>query len=310
LGLLEWTIDYFRKKGVDTPRSEAEVLLAHTLGLRRIDLYLRYDQPLSPDELVSFKEVVRRRVAHEPSQYITGRREFWSLEFEVNPAVLIPRPETEILVERAVDCILERGYRRVLEIGTGSGAIIVSVAHELPVLDFLVATDISTEAIAVARRNALKHGVAERISFVVMDLFSAFRPGTLFDLIVSNPPYVSREEYETLAPEIRNHEPPLALLGGGPDGLDTVKAVLAGGWDYIAPGGVMLVEIGYKQAQKAMEFFKEMLKKQGEDEGSSCHISVIKDYAGLDRVLCVEKKLGAEPHEIGMSEEKGNFSRG
>lgn len=286
--LLEWTVDYFRKKGIDAPRSEAEVLLAHTLGIRRIDLYLRYDQPLSPVELASFKEVVKRRVAREPSQYITGRKEFWSLEFEVNPSVLIPRPETEILVEKAVDCVLERGYKRVVDVGTGSGAIIVSIAHELPILDFLVATDISPEAIAVARRNAEKHGVADRINFLVMDLFSAFKPGVLFDLIVSNPPYVSHEEYKTLAPEIRNYEPSHALLGGGKDGLDTVKAVLTNGWNHLVVRGMMLVEIGHKQASDAGEFFRDMIEKRGGSE-ECFRLNVIKDYSGFDRLLCVEK---------------------
>lgn len=287
LKLLQWTVDYFRKKGIDSPRSEAEVLLAHTLGLRRIDLYLRYDQPLDPDELAAFREIVRRRAAREPSQYITGHREFWSLDFDVNPSVLIPRPETEILVEKAVDCILERGYRRVLEIGTGSGAIIVSIAHEVSILDFCVATDLSYEAITVARRNAVKHNVADRINFVVADLFSAFRDDVSFDLIVSNPPYVSDEEYKTLPPEIRNHEPAMALLGGGVDGLDKIKSILVEGWQRLSSGGMMLIEIGSNQGDKVTAFFKSMISLRKSD--SHYRYEIIKDYTGLDRVFCVEK---------------------
>lgn len=293
LKLLQSTVDYFQKKGIESPRSEAEVLLAHTLGLRRIDLYLRYDQPIASDELAAFREAVRRRAAREPSQYITGHREFWSLDFEVNPAVLIPRPETEILVEKAIDCILERGYRRVLEIGTGSGAVIISIAHEVSVLDFVVATDLSYDAIAVARQNALKHRVSNRINFVVADLFSAFSADAYFDLIVSNPPYVSDEEYKSLPPEIRNHEPSLALLGGGADGLDKIKAILAEGWQRLSPGGMMLIEMGCNQSDKVIEFFRAVMKDRGVWRGDACVAStfnVIKDYAGLDRIFCVEKQ--------------------
>lgn len=283
LKLLQWTTEYFQKKGIDSPRSEAEVLLAHTLGLRRIDLYLRYDQPLNPDELSRFREVVRRRSNREPSQYITGRREFWSLEFEVNPSVLIPRPETELLVEKAIECILDRGYRRVLEIGTGSGVIAVTIAKELPVLNFIVATDISYEAIITARRNAIRHGVADRIRFVVSDLFTAFKAEPLFDIIVSNPPYISYGEYETLAPEIRNHEPSVALLGGGPDGTDKIKVILTDGWKRLKSGGMMLIEIGYNQAGVLAQFFEEVEKNR------SHRLNVLKDYSGFDRILCVEK---------------------
>lgn len=287
LKLLQWTTEYFQKKGIESPRSEAEVLLSHTLGLRRIDLYLRYDQPLDPDELASFREIVRRRVAREPSQYITGRKEFWSMEFEVNPSVLIPRPETELLVEKAVECVLTRGYRRVLEIGTGSGAVIVSIVHELPVLEFAVATDVSYEAILVARRNALKHGVEDKINFVVSDLFSAFKGGALFDLIVSNPPYISNEEYKTLAPEIRNYEPSIALLGGGPDGTDKIRAILTDGWKYLKVGAMMLIEIGHGQTEGLKRFLGEVSENWMKD--GSCRINVIRDYSGFDRILCVEK---------------------
>lgn len=283
LKLLQWTTEYFQKKGIDSPRSEAEVLLAYTLGLRRIDLYLRYDQPLNPDELSRFREVVRRRSNREPSQYITGRKEFWSLEFEVNPSVLIPRPETELLVEKAIECILDRGYKRVVEIGTGSGVIAVTIAKELPILNSIVATDISFEAIAVARRNAIRHGVADRINFVVSDLFLAFRTEPLFDLILSNPPYVSQEDYEKLAPEIRNHEPSIALLGGGLDGTAKIRSILSDGWKRLRCGGMMLIEMGYNQASVLVQFFKEIAKN------CSYRINVLKDYSGLDRILCVEK---------------------
>ncbi|MCX7822457.1 MAG: peptide chain release factor N(5)-glutamine methyltransferase [Syntrophobacterales bacterium] len=288
LELLRETTEYFKKKGIEAPRSEAEILLAHTLGLRRIDLYLRHDQPLSPEELASFREVVRRRIAREPSQYIIGSKEFWSMDFEVNPSVLIPRPETELLVEKAIECILTKGYRRILEIGTGSGAIIIAIVREIPLLSFSVATDISPEAIAVARRNALRHGVLDRIAFLVADLFSAFKNGPTFDLIVSNPPYISDDEYRVLAPEIRNHEPSIALLGGGADGADNIRAILTDGWYRLRDGGMMLIEIGHNQAKGLMSFFKEMVNNKTVEDGPY-RLSIIKDYSGWDRILCVEK---------------------
>jgi len=185
LKVLRWTTSYFQDKGVQEPRASAEVLLAHALGLRRLDLYLRHDQPLTPEELSRFRELVRRRAADEPVAYITGHREFWSLDFQVTPAVLIPRPETEVLVEAVLEAVRESGRLsqssergempggnlRGLELGVGAGAVITALARELPDSTWL-GLDLSFEALRVARANAHRHGVAARIRFVQGDLFS------------------------------------------------------------------------------------------------------------------------------------------
>ena len=169
LKVLQWTTEYFGLKGIDQPRASAEVLLAHVLGMERIQLYLNFDRPLAPAELASYRELIRRRAAREPTQYITGKQEFWSLDFEVTPAVLIPRPETELLVEKALELV--RGTaKRVLDLGTGSGAIAIALAHECPTIQ-VVATDKSCAALLVARRNAFRHHVEERIALVATDLF-------------------------------------------------------------------------------------------------------------------------------------------
>ena len=231
LSLLRWTTDYFREKGVSEPRTSAEVLLAHALGLSRLDLYLRYDQPLSPEELARFKALVLRRRQGEPVAYLTGHKEFWSLDFQVGPGVLIPRPETEILVAASLEAAKEimagsrgRGQGRAaaasrlsepsppalyeelggnfegrtgerrssawgVEIGVGSGAVVVALAKELPQMNWL-ALDLSAAALAVARGNARRHAVADRLHFLQGDLLSAIKPEARFALVVANLPYV------------------------------------------------------------------------------------------------------------------------
>ncbi len=282
LELLQWSIKYLKEKGIEAPRTEAEVLLAHALGLKRIDLYLRYDQPLKADELATYKSLIKRRIAREPSQYITGSKEFWSLEFEVNRAVLIPRPETEILVEKAIECMGERGYRKLLEIGTGSGAIAIAIAHEVQHLDLIVATDISKEALAVAVRNAKKHNLEDKICFIATNLFDGLNPKVSFDLILSNPPYLSEEEYKVLPPEIKFYEPPQALKGGE-DGTEVIKNIIATGWHYLSQGGMMFIEIGHNQKELIKAHVENLLPRD------SYKFSVFKDYGGFDRLICLEK---------------------
>ncbi len=285
LEVLRWTTNYFKEKDIPHARVEAEVVLAHALGLRRIDLYLMYDKPLSREELATCRKFIKRRANREPSQYITGHREFWSLDFEVNPDVLIPRPETEILVEKAINCIRERSYRSMIDIGTGSGIIAVSIAHEIDEID-IVATDISPGALFVARKNARKHNVLHKIRFAAMDLFQAIKKAELFDVIVSNPPYVATEDYNRLEPEIRVYEPPIALIGGK-DGLDVVKNIIRDGLPRLKPGGMMFIEIGYGQADKIRTFtenFKELKS-----------INIVKDYSGINRVVCIEKNEDGMP---------------
>ncbi len=277
LKVLQWTTGYFAGKGIEQPRADAEVLLAHVLRLERIQLYLRFDQPLKRDELAAYKELLRRRALREPTQYITGRQEFWSLEFNVDPSVLIPRPETEILVERASDYI-GKNTAHILDLGTGSGAIAVSLAHECPSIA-VTAVDRSWKALETARRNALKHNVAGRVAFVASDLFSAFiAGGAQWDIIVSNPPYIGDEEFPTLAPEVALHEPREALLGHGPRGMGIINRILQEAPRHLKPGGRLLMEFGFNQSEP----LEQRLLRLGFPRQ---RFQFIRDYSGIPRVL-------------------------
>jgi release factor glutamine methyltransferase len=278
LKVLQWTTRYFTSKGIGQARANAEVLLAHVLGIERIQLYLNYDRPLGPGELARFREIIKRRAAFEPSQYIVGKQEFWSLQFEVSPAVLIPRPETEVLVEKALE-ILGEEDALVLDLGTGSGAIPVALAHERSSIR-VIATDRSLEALAVAKRNAARNDVSGRIHFALADLFEAFSVLPHFELIVSNPPYVSESEYQELAPEISRYEPASALRGGGEHGLDLIRKILEHFPKYLKPGGSLLVEIGQGQA----DFLQLEL-----DSAFAGQFEFIPDYSGIKRVLHLRK---------------------
>lgn len=279
LKVLQWTTSYFSRKGISQPRAGAEVLLAHVLGMERIDLYLHYDQPLNPSELARYRECVRRRAAFEPTQYITGKQEFWSLDFEVTPSVLIPRPETELLVEKTLESV-EDPAQVILDLCTGSGAVAVALAHERPSLK-LVASDISPEALKVAKRNALRHHVEQRIAFIASDLFNAFSFNALFDIIVTNPPYISEAELDALAPEVVRYEPRTALEGRGALGLDIIRKILDKAPSYLKPGGILLVEIGQGQA----EIVREELKGNRRFKPPE----LIRDYSGILRVLRLRK---------------------
>lgn len=279
LKVLQWTAGYFSRKGIEQPRANAEVLLAHLLGTDRVQLYLRFDQPLTAAELAAFREMVRRRASREPTQYITQKQEFWSLEFEVNPSVLIPRPETELLVEKALEYITEGSS--VLDLGTGSGAIAVSLAHERSNAR-IFATDRSFEALEVAKRNAVRHRVRDRIFFAAMDLFSGFSPTRIsFDLILSNPPYIGDVEFPTLAPEVAFHEPQAALLGGGAKGLDTIHRILHDARLFMKPGSRLLMEIGHDQSKLLGEDIKEHTWIEW--------FEFLRDYSGITRVLHLRK---------------------
>ncbi len=278
LKLIQWTTQYFDRKGIAQPRTDAEVLLAHVLKTERIQLYLHFDQPLQPRELNAYREAVRRRGAHEPVQYITGHQEFWSLELEVTPAVLIPRPETEILVEKTLLFLDQRSTPApcILELGTGSGAVSVALAHELPALR-VMATDISLAALQVARRNAQRHGVADRIRFAAMNLYGALsHERTAFDAIVSNPPYIASSDLSGLAPEIRHCEPATALDGGS-EGLAVIRRIVEHGHRFLRPSGSLLIEIGLGQAGILQE----------ELASNRCYhrTEIYTDYAGIQRVL-------------------------
>ena len=276
LSILEWTTGYFRTHAIDSPRLDAEVLLAHSLGLRRIDLYLRYDQPLGADELAAFKALVRRRASREPVAYIIGRREFWGLDLLVGPAVLTPRPETERLVETALAYLEVCETPRVLDLGTGSGCIALALANDCSRAR-VIATDVSHPALAVARDNIARHDMTERIQLAAgkdLEMFSPQR--ARFDLIVSNPPYVPTADIEALDPEVRDYEPRGALDGGG-DGLAVYRRIVPAATTFLRPGGRLILEIGWDQRQAVTQLARQT--------GIYRDIRCVADYGGRHRVV-------------------------
>lgn len=279
LRALNWTAAYFKENGVDSPRASAEILLAHALGLRRIDLYVRYDQPLEPEELDRYKSLIKRRATREPAAYIIGEREFWSLSFRVTPAVLVPRPETECLVEAALAVISEDG--RVWEPGTGSGAVSIALAREREYCR-IAASDSSPASLAVARQNALRHQVADRIFFFAASWLEAFgERSRRFDAIVCNPPYIRAGEIETLAPEIARFEPRRALDGGA-DGLDAIRLLIQSAPQRLVSGGTLLLEIGFDQASAVSEIVRACADYAAPE--------ILEDYGGNPRVLRVHRR--------------------
>lgn len=246
LDLLRWTTQHFGTRGLDTPRLDAECLLAHALGTERLRLYLEFDKPVEEAERARFRELVRRRAAERvPVAQLTGRREFWSLPLRVTGDVLSPRPETETLVEVALALLPDRDAEvRILDLGTGSGALALALARERP-RSALVASDVSPEALAVAHGNAEALGLADRIRFVAGPLFAPVA-GERFDLVVSNPPYLAEDEAAGLAPELA-HEPRQALFAG-PEGTDVLRPLVAAAGAHLVPGGALAVELAPAQA--------------------------------------------------------------
>jgi len=282
LKTLEWTTSYFKSHHIESPRIAAEILLAHVLSLRRIDLYLRYDQPLGQAELAAFKSLIRRRVQREPAAYIVGSKEFWSMELAVTKDVLIPRPDTECLVEAGVNWLANEGRpQRVLELGTGSGAIVLALAKECPGHLFF-ASDISTKALTIAQCNAAANGLAGRVHFFAADWMNAIhRKKEPFDLILSNPPYIPTETVKTLEPEIFRYEPRQAL-DGGPDGCSALARIVEQAPGVLRSGGGLLLEMGFDQRSRMMEI--------GDDVNCYEEISILKDYGGNDRVAQLRRK--------------------
>lgn len=251
--VLEWTTGHLKKHGGDTPRLEAEILLAHAANCTRIQLYTRFDEPLTDAVRGRMRELVQRRVKAEPVAYLVGFREFFSLNFRVTPAVLIPRPDTETLVVAALDFL--KSWRsshpdeplRVIELGTGSGCLAVSIAKNQPQAQVL-ATDLSPTAIAIATENAATHKLQERITFTQGDLFAALPDSARgAAVLVTNPPYVPTAEIETLDADVKDHEPRSAL-DGGVDGLDLVRRIIAEAPDWLAADGCLLCEFSPEQA--------------------------------------------------------------
>jgi len=248
LRMMEWSGGYLEGKGVERGRLDAEHLLADVLGLERLQLYLQFDRPLQPAELDRYRPLLKRRAQREPLQYILGRAAFRELELEVGEGVLIPRPETEILLDEVFEWARgeESTEMAALDLGTGSGAIALSLLHEGP-FTRVVATDVSDTALAMAKKNAEANGLAEAVEFRAGPYFDPVGEGEVFDLVVSNPPYVAEAEAATLQPEVRDWEPGEALFSG-PDGLDALRTITAQARGYLRPGGMLALEVGSGQA--------------------------------------------------------------
>lgn len=244
--LLQWMTQDFAARGLDSPRLDAELLAAHALSVTRVALYMDLDRPLTGEELSKVRELVKRRRAREPVAYILGRRELYGRSFAVGPAVLIPRPDTEALIERALAILPPQSEARVLDLCTGSGCIAITIACERPGTR-ADATDLSAEALEVARENATSLGVAERVRLLQGDLYAALPEPARYALVVANPPYVALRERDQLAPDVAEHEPHAALFGGE-DGLDVIRRLVAGLGEVIEPEGHALIEVGAGQA--------------------------------------------------------------
>lgn len=250
--VLDWAAQDFAGRGIESPRLDAELLVAKALGIDRVGLYLDLNRPLLEGERSAIRPLVTRRREREPVAYILGHRDFYGRRFAVTPDVLIPRPDTETLVEHALECIPEEAPCRVLDVGTGSGAIAVTIAAERP-LATVTATDISEAALRVASKNAELHEVAARVRLEKADLLGG---ADQYDVIVSNPPYIASAEIKTLQAEVQEHEP-IAALEAGEDGLDVIRALLPASEPATVSGAQMLIEIGAGQAVSVVDFAAE-----------------------------------------------------
>ncbi len=271
--------DYLEKKGIESPRLNAELLLSEILKCKRLDLYLKFDQPLKEHEIVKYRDWISRRGKFEPLQYITGKVEFFGLTFNVTPDVLIPRPETELLVEEIIKLFGGVGGLKIIDIGTGSGNIPVALAKNLSDAE-ITAVDVSEKAITVAVENSRLNGVEEKIEFIHSD-FNQLDFGTdRFDILVSNPPYISADEYPTLQTEITKYEPSIALTDAA-DGLNFYRTITAKSNAILKTGGKIFLELGQGQHDKV-----EVMLRQN----NFSDIKIIKDYQQIERVITGELK--------------------
>jgi release factor glutamine methyltransferase len=286
LDLLQWATNTLKDHQIENPRLNAELLLAHSLNLSREGLYTRLHRELWEREKGALERLIQRRISGEPLQYILGQQEFWSINFKVDPRVLIPRPETELLVEQGLRILSEKTFEQkpsILEIGTGSGAIAIALAREMTHI-FLVATDISRDALVLAKENATSAGVRDRIQFVNGDLLGPFQPSRatgVFDLIISNPPYIVQSEIGSLAREVRDFEPVIAL-DGGKDGLEFYRRLLSQTPSFLREGGWLLLEVGQGQAERVAD--------QIQEHGTFLEPQILPDLAGIKRVVKAQRK--------------------
>ena len=280
--VLSWSSTWLKEKAMDqlgNPKLEAELLLAHVLELDRMKLYLQLDRPLTKNERESYKLLLRRRVEGEPVSYILGYRDFYRHRFVVSPAVLIPRSDTEVLVELVSKAAFQMNAPRILEVGTGSGCIAISLASEVPT-STVVAWEICTRALDVARQNMAEISV-QNLTLLQRDaLADGVFQGDVFDIIVSNPPYVAKYEVELMSRETINYEPKLALFSGDDDGLAFYEVFARQSQVALREGGKIFLEIGLNQAAKVAELLKDANWRK---------IEIVKDLAGHDRVVCAER---------------------
>jgi release factor glutamine methyltransferase len=270
--------EYLKNKGIESPRINAELLLAHILNCKRLNLYLSFEKPLTEEELQKYRELLRRRSKFEPLQYIIGKVEFYGIDFKVNPSVLIPRQETEILVETIIGQYDKHDTLRILDIGTGSGNIAISLAKNLD-SSVITALDISEDALNIAYENALLNSVNDRTEFIRFDFLKEEFKRNEFDVVVSNPPYIALEEFETLSPELKEYEPKVALTDYN-SGFLFYEIISDKSNHLLKPGGKLFFEVGKGQASKVTEI---MTKNNFQN------INVTKDYLNIERVVSGEK---------------------
>ena len=280
LEVIKLSTEYLQKKGVESPRANAEILLAEILKCKRLELYLAFDKPLAENEVQIYREAIRKRGLRIPLQYIVGNVEFYGLNLTVNENVLIPRPETELLVEKIIKDSDKSTDLKILDVGVGSGNISLSLSKNLPNSKVL-AIDISKSALDVAHQNAEINLLQDRIEFRIFDIMNGdLNSLGKFDLIVSNPPYVSENDFESLEPELKNHEPKIALTDNS-DGMSFYKHIIEVSDQLLNKPGKIYFELGMDQSTQVQKFF---------EQNNFNSIQVIKDYSGIDRIICGELK--------------------
>lgn len=273
--VLDWTMGHLKQHGSESARLDAEILLAHARGCRRIQLYTEHDAPLTPDEREKMRGLVKRRAMLEPVAYLVGFREFFGIDFDVEPGVLIPRPDTESLVVTALEIANEIESAQILDVCTGTGCIPLAIAANCPTA-VLTAIEIDENVCEITQRNIEKHDMASRVTLLQGDLFGPLPADALFDVITANPPYVTDAEMDTLQTDVKRYEPQLALRGG-PDGLNLVRRLINESGARLVPGGALLLEIGEKQSEAVTELFKAA--------GNFEPAQIVKDLGGHSRVV-------------------------
>ncbi len=275
IDLITVATEHLRSRGFDNARLEVERMLGSVLGLSRVELYLAFDRTVDEADRDKFRALYRRRLNREPLQHILGETDFREVRLKTDRRALIPRPETELLVEIAIDFLRERERPLVADLGAGSGAIALSVAYEIPGAR-VIAVDLSDDALLLADRNVRQLGLDKSVTLLSGDMMEVLEGRGPFDAILSNPPYIASAEIETLEPEVRDHEPRIAL-DGGPDGMDILRRIIRGAHRHLKPGGLLLLEFGEGQA--------EALRAEGERTGEYSTVEIVRDLTGKDRIL-------------------------